>query len=97
MRTAQSIKLLVNTLKDRLNKTDFEYMVWEEWKEGLARYVENRILDKLHINRNNYGEDKPYNRVSFYYSGELLISRLAEKNLQLPSEMKKLFEEMKDF
>ncbi len=86
-----------NIIKGHLNKTDFEYMVWEEWKEGLARYVENKILDKLNISRNNYGKDEPYNRVSFYYSGELLISRLAEKDPQLPSEMKKLFEEMRDF
>ncbi len=86
-----------NKIRDHLNKIDFEYMVWEEWKEGLARYVENRILDRLHINRNNYGKDKPYNRVSFYYSGELLIGRLTEKNPQLPAEMKKLFEQMRDF
>jgi hypothetical protein len=84
-------------LKEHLGKIDFEYMLWEEWKEGLARYVENKIHDRLLIPRNNYGKDKPYNRVSFYYSGELLITRLAEADPDLPDNMKLLFEKMKDF
>jgi hypothetical protein len=86
-----------SALKEDLGKIDFEYMLWEEWKEGLARYVENKIHDRLNIDRNNYGKNKPYNRVSFYYSGELLITRLAETNPELPDDMKLLFEKMRDF
>jgi hypothetical protein len=84
-------------LKDHLSKTDFEYMLWEEWKEGTARYVENKICDRLNIDRNNYGKEKPYNRVSFYYGGELLITRLTGKKAGLPSDMKLLFGQMRDF
>jgi hypothetical protein len=84
-------------IKRHLSGIDFEYLLWEEWKEGLARYVENKVHDRLNIERNNYGKDKPYNRASFYYSGELLITKLAEINPELPTDMKSLFEKMRDF
>jgi len=93
----QSAKLYRDKIKSYLSRTDFEYMLWEEWKEGLARYVENKINERLNIKRNDYGRNEPYNRVSFYYSGELLISRLAESNPALPEDIKLLFEGMRDF
>ena len=93
----RSARLYRNKLKAHLSNTDFEYMLWEEWKEGLARYVENKINSRMGIGINSYGKDKPYNRVSFYYSGELLITRLAETDPGLPGEMKKLFMKMKEF
>lgn len=93
----QSAELYRDKLKAHLTNTDFEYMLWEEWKEGLARYVENKILHRLNTDPNNYGKDKPYNRVSFYYSGELLIGLLTKKNPGLTSDMKLLFERMRDF
>lgn len=80
-----------------LSGVDFDYMLWQEWKEGLARYVENKVLKRLGLMPNTYGKDEPYDRVAFYYSGELLISRLAELNPKLPSDMKLLFEKMKEF
>jgi hypothetical protein len=92
-----SAKLYRNKLKAHLSSTDFEYLLWEEWKEGLARYVENQINSRMGIDINSYGKDKPYNRVSFYYSGELLITRLAEADPGLPGKMKTLFMTMKAF
>jgi len=84
-------------LQEHLNKTDFEYLVWEEWKEGLARYVENKIREKLKLERNDYGKDKPYDRVAFYYSGELFIKHLCETNPELNDDMELLFEKMNNF
>ena len=31
-------------MRDYLNKIDYEYMIWQEWKEGYARYIENLIV-----------------------------------------------------
>jgi hypothetical protein len=90
-------KIFRARLKEHLDKIDFEYMLWEEWKEGLARYVENKINKRLNIDPNNYGKNKPYNRVCFYYSGELLITRLTEADPELPSDMKSFFEKIRDF
>ena len=32
-------------LKKGLTAEAWEYMTWQEWKEGLARYLENRIRE----------------------------------------------------
>ena len=93
----ESAKLSRDKLKAYLSRPDFEYMLWEEWKEGLARYVENRINERLKIGRNDYGKDEPYNRVSFYYSGELLITMLVEADPGLAGDIKLLFIKMKEF
>ena len=80
-----------------LSGIDFEYMLWEEWKEGLARYVENKIRERMGMELNNYGSEEPYDRVAFYYSGELLIKKLTETDPKLPGDMGRLFETMKKF
>lgn len=36
-------------MKDTLTTPDYEYMVWEEWKEGFARLIENRIRNNLEL------------------------------------------------
>ena len=93
----ETAEIFRHKLKAYLSKTDFEYMLWGEWKEGMARYVENKISERLKLDRNDYGKNKPYNRTSFYYSGELLIERLKDSDQSLPDDMKLLFEKMRDF
>ena len=90
-------KQLRAEIKEHLDPKDYEYMLWEEWKEGLARYVENKVRDKMGVELNNYGSEKSYNRVAFYYSGELLISKLAETDPHLSDNMKDLFELIERF
>jgi hypothetical protein len=41
----ETAKIFRDKLKTYLSKNDFEYMLWEEWKEGLARYVENKLTN----------------------------------------------------
>lgn len=84
-------------LKNHLSKIDFEYLLWQEWKEGLARYIENKVRILLGININNYGIDAPYDRVAFYYSGELLIKHLENHNPALSEKPELLFVIMKNF
>ncbi len=90
-------KTFRNKIKERLNIFDFEYMLWEEWKEGLARYVENKIRSKMGIEKNNYGKYAPYDRVAFYYSGEELINVLLDSDENLLNNFKLLFNKMKEF
>jgi hypothetical protein len=63
-------------LKASLAEDCFEYMVWQEWKEGLARYVENQIKERLGLQENHGGQEAPYSRVSFYEGGARLIAAL---------------------
>jgi hypothetical protein len=84
-------------IKNHLSKNDFEYLLWQEWKEGFARYNENKIRAMLGLEINNYGSDEPYDRVSFYYSGDLLSGRLIENEPGLINDMRLLYERMKSF
>ena len=81
-------------LKETLKKKDFEYMVWQEWKEGFARLIENRIRRKLGLEENHYGKEKPYNRITFYVGGSKFISFLTKQNPELRVDIENLFYKM---
>ncbi|MCK4979521.1 MAG: hypothetical protein KAS62_03950 [Candidatus Delongbacteria bacterium] len=57
-------------IADNLSDVDYEYMVWQEWKEGYARFIENRILELMNMTLIK-GYSKLQGRVSFYDSGAL--------------------------
>ena len=81
-------------LKKILSQVDFEYMVWQEWKEGFARLVENKIQAKLKLDINNYGLKKPYNRVTFYVGGAKIIQYLSQENNESFSNIELLFDKI---
>jgi len=78
-------------LKETLNTPDYEYMVWEEWKEGFARLIENRIRKKLELEENYGGIKRPYNRVAFYEGGARYISVLFGEDKSLEKDIEELF------
>lgn len=61
-------------LKKILAPEDWEYMTWQEWKEGLARFLENKVKDRFGLKENHGGLDKPFSRVIFYEGGSQLIA-----------------------
>ncbi len=81
-------------LKQILNKHDFEYMIWQEWKEGFARFIENHIRRRLDLKENHYGKEKPFSRASFYEGGAGFIEFLANQKPELLIEIEGLFNEM---
>ena len=81
-------------LKQILKKNDFEYMVWQEWKEGYARLIENLINKRLGIVENHGGNRKPYDRVLFYEGGAGYIEFLGSHEPKLLVEIEKLFHVM---
>ena len=66
-------------LKRQLTQDDYEYMVWVEWKEGLARYVENKIRHRYTMGPNLAGREQPFDRVTFYYGGESVIAYIEHR------------------
>jgi hypothetical protein len=70
-------------LRQILAAGDFEYMVWQEWKEGFARYIENRISAKLGLAENHSGAEAPFDRVVFYEGGARMIAYF-EQLLSIP-------------
>lgn len=57
-------------LKEVLHKMDYEYMIWQMWKEGFARYVENILRDKFRVKENYSHYDNKFDRTVFYQIGD---------------------------
>jgi len=91
---AARISAAIDLLKKHLARTDYEYLVWQEWKEGFARYVENRIRARLGIAANVGGSAVPYDRVTFYCGGEMFIACLVRQDPSLLTDMERLFARM---
>ena len=66
-------------MKTYLSITEYEYMIWQMWKEGFADYIENLLRDKLNLNLKSRELKQPFTRVLFYKLGskyiELIINR----------------------
>jgi hypothetical protein len=78
-------------LKGRLSEDDWEYMTWQEWKEGSARYLENEIKARSGLQANRGGLKPPFTRVSFYAGGELLIRMLDRHDPGLIRDIEALY------
>jgi len=81
-------------LKSYLGLHDFEYMVWQEWKEGFARWVENLVKHHLGMPENKGGIHPPFSRVSFYAGGEAYIHYLSKRESSLVNELPSLFNKL---
>jgi len=81
-------------LKDIINTHDYEYMTWQEWKEGFARFLENKIRRELELEENHGGVPPPFNRVSFYEGGARFISLLLAEEEELAEDIEALFYRM---
>jgi hypothetical protein len=87
-------KRLRQQLRVMLPVEDYEYMVWQEWKEGFARYIENQVRRRLGIPENHNGRNEPFDRVSFYAGGSIYIHMLGEREEGLLLRLDDLFERM---
>lgn len=84
-------------LKTKIEKQDYEYMIWQIWKEGFARFIENEIRSKYDLQENENGMEAPYNRISLYYLGDKLISFLTETNGKIIKDIRLLFDVLYDY
>ena len=84
-------EIIRQQLRTLLNEVDYEYMVWQEWKEGFARYIENRINHRLGLPENHAGKKPPFSRVTFYEGGAHFIEILDKQNPDLLIDIEQLF------
>jgi len=84
---------LMNLLTDE----EKQYMVWQEWKEGFARFIENELRMYFRSENNDYGWDQDFSRITFYAGGERMIRALVSQNIELQSDLKVLYDEMVGF
>jgi len=76
-------------LHSHLKKTDFEYLIWQEWKEGFARYIENLMRDNLGLEQHFNILSSP--RVCLYEIGSRHIASLINRDNSLSNDIHKLF------
>ena len=79
-------------LKKALSPAEWEYLTWQEWKEGLARYLENRMREAVGLANNKGGGSPPFSRVTFYRGGDELIRFLERRQPGIANDLLKLYE-----
>jgi hypothetical protein len=83
-----------NCMRAYLHKAEYEFMIWQEWKEGFARYVENLIRKELKLQLNGNILIPPFGKVHFYEIGSKFIETLVEKEKGFNDNIVKLFHRM---
>jgi hypothetical protein len=81
-------------MKAELSEKDFEYMIWQEWNEGYARYIENLIRERFGLQKINNSLTPPLGRVIFYEIGSRYIETLIRNDTGLKGNIKALFQKM---
>jgi len=90
----QKLQLTRKQLRVYLGLHDFEYMVWQEWKEGLARWVENQVRGHLGLPTSTKGNKEPYSRVTFYAGGASYINYFSAQDPLIVNDITRLFVKM---
>ena len=81
-------------MKAELNEKDFEYMIWQEWKEGYARYIENLVRERWGLNKIRTSLIPPFGRPVFYEIGSRYIEKLIQNDIGLKGNIKAMFQKM---
>ncbi len=81
-------------LAELLSEQDYEYMVWQEWKEGFARLIENLVRVKLELPVIPCKTERQMDRRIFYEGGASLIEFLTKRKPSLITEIDRLFRVM---
>jgi len=88
----KNILSIYGELKNTLSDIDYEYMIWQEFKEGYARYVENSIRLNLEIAPNDTCPKEPFNRTVFYWTGSKHISLIKDVQKKSFSSLRELYD-----
>jgi hypothetical protein len=88
------VKNYYKCMREFLNNIDYEYMMWQQWKEGFARYIENLIRKELNINSDRNELMPPYERVHFYELGSSYIELLINDDPILKDDIEQLYYRM---
>jgi hypothetical protein len=81
-------------MKSELSEKDFEYMIWQEWNEGYARYIENLVRERFGLQKISTPLIPPLERVVFYEIGNRYIETLIRNDSGLKGDIKVLFQKM---
>jgi hypothetical protein len=88
---AESAGYLRASLRQALSPAEWEYLTWQEWKEGLARHLENRTREAAGLPENKGGGTPPFGRVTFYRGGDKLIRFLERRRPGIADDLEELY------
>jgi hypothetical protein len=92
--SSTGVDALRSRLHASLTRPQWEYLTWQEWKEGFARFLENSMRNQQGLPRNDGGSKPPYDRVSFYYGGDRMIGHLTRGNKALLADIEQLYAQL---
>ena len=78
-------------IKNNYGIANYEYMTWQEWKEGFARYIETMIIEKTG-NKVEQSDSLCMSRVCLYKTGARFIGALKTKYHNCDENIESLFE-----
>ncbi len=90
----EAVKACRSELAGMLNDHDYQYMVWQEWKEGFALFLEQKIREEMGLGLNKVGRRPPFDRTAFYAGGAAWIDLLGENDPALLTDLEALFKRM---
>ncbi|HKJ68258.1 MAG TPA: hypothetical protein VKA68_09915 [bacterium] len=94
---AHQIRRIRNRLYEHLDRVDYEYMLWQEWKEGFARYLENKVRRAWDLDGHTGKTGPPFTRVTVYTGGVRFIEFLTGQDPSLETAPERLFHTMHDY
>ncbi len=81
-------------IQQNVSEQDWEYMCWQEFKEGTARWLQNVLSERLGAKPATSGHSLPINRVIFYEGGEMIIRLLTKDNESIGEDFPGLWQEI---
>ncbi len=87
----KQVGILRGKLRSLLTKQEWEYLSWQEFKEGTARYLQNELNAKYGYPRATSSHQKPLNRVIFYEGGDYMIRMLLKSNPDMINDLPALW------
>lgn len=81
-------------IKEQLTPEQWEYLVWQEFKEGSARWLQNELNQKLGLEQVHSARKQPIDRVLFYEGGEKVIRLLVSDDPSLRDDFPAIWESL---
>jgi len=81
------VRKLRSQLRSMISEQDWEYLTWQEFKEGTARYLENELNARYGYRLSTSSSKQPLNRVIFYEGGERMIRLLIKANPSVATDL----------
>lgn len=89
--SSDEVTALRADLRAALTEDDFAYLTWQEWKEGFARRLENKIRAAWNLPPASSDTRETLDRTAFYAGGAAYIEHLNQQTPDLDEDLVQLY------